>query len=112
MTMKHYGFVIGLKSEDLAEYKRVHAAVWPSVLEQIRRSNIRNYSIFLREPENLLFAHYEYHGTDHDADMKRMAEDPETQRWWDLCMPMQRPLDTIKEGEWWAPMDHVFYMES
>jgi len=49
------GLCIGLKAEAIAEYKRVHAAVWPDVLEVISRANIRNYSIFLREPENLLF---------------------------------------------------------
>ena len=34
--MKRYGSVIGLKPEAIAEYKRVHAAVWPKVLEQIK----------------------------------------------------------------------------
>ncbi len=109
--MKRYGAVIGLSGEAIAEYKRLHADVWPAVLEQIRASNIKNYTIFLREPENLLFAYYEYHGTDHAADMAKMAEDPNTQRWWDVCMPIQRPLDTRREGEWWAPMEDVFHTD-
>ena len=109
--MKRYGFLIGLKPERIAEYKRVHAAVWPEVLDQIRRCNIRNYSIFLREPENLLFGYYEYHGDDHAADMAAMAEDPKTQEWWDICMPMQAPLETREEGDWWAEMEPVFLME-
>ena len=90
--MKRYGRVIGLKPEVIAEYKRIHAAVWPSVLEQISRSNMRNYTIFLKEPENLLFAYFEYVGTDYEADMKKMAADAETQRWWELCIPCQLPL--------------------
>ena len=53
--MRRMGLCIGLKAEAIAEYKRVHAAVWPDVLEVISRANIRNYSIFLREPGNLLF---------------------------------------------------------
>lgn len=109
--MKRYGFVIGVDPDRIEEYKRVHAAVWPDVLNQIRRSNIRNYSIFLRQPENLLFGYYEYHGTDHAADMAAMAEDPKTREWWAVCSPMQAPLDTRAEGEWWAPMEHVFLME-
>ena len=79
------------------------------MLKQIANSNIRNYSIFLKEPENLLFAYWEYHGTDFAADMKRMAADAETQRWWEVCMPLQQPLDTRKDGEWWARMEPVFY---
>ena len=91
--MTRYGAVLGIRPEHIAEYKRVHAAVWPEVLKQIRLCQITNYTIFLREPENLLFSYYEYTGTDHDADMARMAADPKTQEWWALCGPMQRRLD-------------------
>ncbi len=109
--MKRYGAVIGLKPEAIAEYKRVHAAVWPDVLKQIKASRISNYSIFLREPENLLFAYYEYDGDDHDADMAAMAKDPITQKWWDVCMPMQAPLASKSETEWWASTEEVFHID-
>lgn len=109
--MRRYGAVIGIKPEAIAEYKRIHAAVWPDVLKQIKASNISNYSIFLKEPENLMFAYYEYHGTDHDADMAAMAADPRTQEWWAVCMPMQAPLGTRKQGEWWAGMEEVFHTD-
>lgn len=109
--MKRYGFVLGLKPEAIAEYKKLHADVWPEVLAQIRASNISNYSIFLREPENLLFAYYEYTGTDHAADMAKMAADPKTQEWWAICMPIQSPLDSRAEGEWWASTEEVFHVD-
>ena len=35
----------------------------------IENCNIRNCSIFLREPENLLFSSFEYHGSDFVKDM-------------------------------------------
>ena len=60
--MQRMGMVIGIKAEHIAEYKRLHAAVWPEVLAMISKCNIRNYTIFLREPENLLFGYWEYHG--------------------------------------------------
>ena len=47
--MKRYGSIIGLNPERIAEYKHLHAAVWPEVLATISSCNIRNYSIFLRE---------------------------------------------------------------
>lgn len=109
--MKRYGSILGLKGEAIAEYKRIHAAVWPDVLAQIARSNIRNYSIFLKEPENLLFAYFEYHGTDYAADMAAMAADKRTQEWWAVCMPMQSPLETREDGEWWAQMPEVFHVD-
>jgi L-rhamnose mutarotase len=103
------GMLIGLKPDRVAEYKKLHAAVWPEILDKISECSIRNYSIFLREPENLLFAYWEYEGTDFEADMQRMAADPNTRRWWDICMPCQEPLESRRDGEWWAMMDEVFH---
>ena len=109
--MRRMGQVIGIRPDRIAEYKRTHAAVWPDVLAMIAQCNIRNYSIFLREPENLLFATFEYHGTDFAADMEKMKQDEATQRWWAIHDPMQEPLPTRKEGEHWAPMEEVFHVD-
>ncbi len=107
--MKRYGSVIGLKVDKIEEYKRLHAEVWPAVLAKITECNIRNYTIFLREPENLLFSYFEYVGDDFAADMAAMAADPETQRWWDVCGPCQQPLKPRGEGEHWATLEEVFH---
>lgn len=109
--MQRMGMVIGLKPDKIAEYKRLHAETWPSVLQMIADCNIRNYTIFLREPENLLFAYWEYHGTDFAADAAKMAADPETQRWWTFTDPCQEPLASRGEGEFWAPMEEVFHTD-
>lgn len=109
--MQRMGMVIGLNADKVAEYRELHANVWPGVLKMITACNIRNYSIFLKEPENLLFGYWEYHGEDFEADAARMAADPETQLWWDVCMPCQAPLDTRKDGEWWAMMEDVFHLD-
>ncbi|GLS87114.1 hypothetical protein GCM10010873_20880 [Cypionkella aquatica] len=107
--MKRYAALIGLSEDGKADYRKLHAAVWPAVLAQISASNIRNYSIFLKEPENLLFSYFEYHGSDYAGDMAKMAADPTTQDWWALNMPLQRPLDTRSDGEWWADMTEIFH---
>lgn len=109
--MLRMGMVINLNADKVAEYKRLHADVWPRVLAMISACNIRNYSIYLKEPENMLFGYWEYHGVDFEADAEKMAADPETQRWWDVCMPCQQPLETRKEGEWWAMMEEVFHLD-
>lgn len=105
------GMVIGLNPEHKAEYTRLHADVWPAVLNRLRQSNITNYSIFLREPENLMFSYWEYTGNDLESDLAAIAADPVTQDWWKVCGPMQAPLDTRAEGEWWAAMDEVFHLD-
>ena len=66
--MQRMGMVIGIKPEKIEEYRKLHADAWPEILDRISRSSIRNYSIFLREPENLLFGYWEYHGEDFAAD--------------------------------------------
>jgi L-rhamnose mutarotase len=101
--------VLKVKPEKLEEYKRLHADVWPEVLDMIRECNIRNYSIFHRD--GYLFSYFEYVGEDFEADMEKMAADPKTQEWWDVCMPCQEPVETAEEGEWWAPMDEVFHCD-
>ncbi len=112
--MKRYGSLIGLRPEKIGEYKRLHAAVWPEILEKIRDCNIRNYSIFLRklpDGNNYLFSYFEYTGTDMGADSARMAADPKTQEWWALCKPFQEPLVDRADGEWWADMEEVFHAD-
>ncbi len=67
--MQRYGMVIGVKADQIEEYKRLHAAAWPDVLAMIRECHIRSYSIHVR----------------------KMVADETTQRWWDECMPCQEP---------------------
>lgn len=107
--MKRYGQIIGIKPEMLNEYKKLHKAVWPQVLKTITECNIRNYSIYYKN--DFLFAYFEYTGENFTEDMKKMATDPVTQKWWDLCMPCQKPVENIQNGEWWATMEEVFHLD-
>jgi L-rhamnose mutarotase len=107
--MRRMGSCNRLRPEKAAEYKALHAAAWSGVLATITASNIRNYSVFLREPENLLFAYFEYHGDDFAADARKIAADPVTQQWWALTDPCQEPFETRAEGDWWAGMEEIFY---
>lgn len=109
--MQRMAHVIGLQASVIPEYKRIHEAVWPEILEAIASSNIRNYTIFLKEPENLLFAYWEYHGSDYTADMAKIKKAPRMQEWWNITDPMQKPLETRKPDEWWAAMENVFHTD-
>ena len=50
-------------------------------------------------------------GSDFEADMKKMAADPTTQKWWKLTDPCQKPLPTRAEGEWWTNLEEVFHYD-
>jgi L-rhamnose mutarotase len=113
-TMTRYGMVVALKPDQVEEYVRLHKAVWPDVVKMIRECNIRNYSIYLRkllDGRHYLFSYFEYVGSDFQADMARMAADPVTQRWWEVCKPCHEPLPDREAGEWWASMEEVFHLE-
>ena len=107
--MRRIGQLIGIKPGRLGEYMRYHAGAWPEILAKITECNIRNYSIYHKD--NLLFAYFEYVGSDYDADMAKMAADPRTQDWWAIMKPMQDPLPTRAQGEWWADMKEVFHLD-
>ena len=105
------GIVIRLRPERAEEYLALHANVWPGVLDAMRRNGWRDFTIFLREPEMLMFGVYRFVGEDFEASARAIAADPETQRWWALCEPCQEPLDTRAPGEWWAQMRPIFHMD-
>jgi len=109
MSVKRIAQVIGIRPQDIEEYERIHADVWPSVLATIKKANIQNYSIF--RYEHLLFAYMEYTGTDYEADMKSIAADPETQRWWKITDPMQAQVPESKPGEWWHVIPKNFHVD-
>lgn len=109
---KRYHAVTGLRPEKAEYYFKIHAATWPGVLKMIEAANIRNFSIAVREIQGklYLFSYFEYVGDDFDADMKKVAEDPETQRWWKETDPCQLPLpDAAAKGMIWADAKEVFY---
>jgi len=112
--MKRYAWIIGVREDKIDEYKKLHAAVWPEILDMIRQCNISNYSIYLRalpDDKSYLFSYLEYTGEDFDADMAIMAADPTTQKWWEVCKPCQKPLPDRGEGQWWADMEEVFHCD-
>ncbi len=112
--VRRYGWITGLKPEKVAYYQQLHANPWPGVLRQIAASNIRNYSIYLREIDGrfFLFSYFEYIGDDFDADMARMEADPETQRWWRETGPCQiPPSDAARDGKIWADLEEVFHVD-
>lgn len=105
---KRVGSLIKVRPEFEERYIILHKHTFPGVLESIKRCNIRNYSIFLLD--GILFSNYEYVGNNFDADMKAIGDET-TKEWWKLTDPMQEPLPTRKEGEWWAEMELLINTE-
>lgn len=67
------------------------------------------------EETMIMFHHFEYVGTDFEADMKMLDNDPTIKFWWTHCEPCQEPFQWTgpppsqggtggEGGAWWAPM--------
>ncbi len=109
--MQRMGMVIGVRPEKVAEYKALHAAPWPEMDAALRAAHIRNYSIYLREPENLLFGYWEYTGTDFPADMARLGALLITRQWLALTDACQCPLASATPDKGWSFLPEVYHLD-
>jgi L-rhamnose mutarotase len=111
-TPKRFGMVTGIKPDKIEYYKKLHANAWPAVLKKIKECNIQNYSIYIQKMEGkyFLFSYFEYVGADFDGDMKKMAADSNTQKWWKETDPTQIPLpEAASKKQTWTNMEEVFH---
>ena len=108
-AVRRFGQLINVRSESIDQYERLHAHPWPGVLDQIRRSNIRNYTIFREGTQ--LFAYFEYVGDDFSADM---ACDGRRSRDAALVGPDRRDAGATSRPRarpWWKTIDEVFHAD-
>jgi len=133
---RRFGAAIRLKREKYRRYRELHDNIWPAVLERMYQSNIRNFVIYYHEQTSTMFQSFEWigHWTTttakgrpfflspqeerqlFDRDMKAIADDPITRKWWKECEPCQEPFqhDVCHpppseggSGDWWSPMECV-----
>ncbi|KAB5559836.1 hypothetical protein GE09DRAFT_70297 [Coniochaeta sp. 2T2.1] len=114
---RRYAQIVKLKPEHVDEYKKVHAAVWPEVLKQIKHCRIEDYSIYLDDNTHILFAYFKYVGYDFEGDMERMRENPRVREWWKMTDGWQESMvPGAKSSEagspaWWKPVEEVFHVD-
>ena len=112
--VRRYAWVTGLKPQKADYYRKLHAEPWPAVNAKLKECNIRNYSIYEREIDGriYLFSYLEYTGDNFEADMEKMAADPETRRWWKETDPCQAPLpDALKAGKIWSDTREIYHLD-
>jgi L-rhamnose mutarotase len=83
--MKRVGFLLKVKEDMLEEYKKRHEAVWPEMLDALRRTGWHNYSLFVRE-DGLLFGYFEA-AEGFQASLDGMAKEEINARWQDSMAP-------------------------
>jgi L-rhamnose mutarotase len=77
--MKKVAFKMKLKPGFAIEYKQRHNEIWPELKNLLKESGICDYSIFLDEETNMLFA-VQY--VNADSNSQDLGENPIVKKWW------------------------------
>jgi L-rhamnose mutarotase len=87
------------------EYKRRHDAIWPELTALLKTAGIEDYSIFLDESSNILFA---YLGITDEQALDTLPHNEIMQRWWDYMKDiMETNADNSPVS---IPLKEVFYL--
>lgn len=106
--MARVGFCFKVKQEHLSEYKERHRAVWPAMLQALRETGWRNYSLFARD-DGLIFGYLE---TDDFAKaLNDMAERDVNLRWQREMAPFFEGLAGRRPDEGMLVLEEVFHLD-
>lgn len=107
--MKRVGFLLKVKQDRLAEYRKHHETVWPEMLEALRKHGWHNYSLFLRE-DGLLFGYFETPDS-FEAAIKGMSTEEINTRWQDLMAPYFEAPELTRADEMLVELEEVFHLD-
>ena len=104
--MKRFGFKMKMKPGCREEYIRRHNEIWPELAAYIKAGGVSDYSIFLDEETNILFAVQKVSGEQSSQDM---GVNPVVAKWWDY---MKDIMETNPDNSpVTIPLEEVFYLE-
>jgi len=106
--MQRVCFLLKVRPDRLAEYKKRHKAVWPEMLAALRETGWRNYSLFLRD-DGLLVGYLET--SDFTEALRGMAGREINARWQREMAPFFEALDGRRPDEDMLALEEVFHLE-
>ena len=104
--MKRMAFKMYLNEGQKEVYKKRHGEIWPELKALLKESGVSEYSIFLDEETNILFAFQKVSGEEGSQDLGKTAV---VQKWWAYMADIMKtnPDNSPVSVE----LDEVFYME-
>jgi L-rhamnose mutarotase len=104
--MKRFGFKMKLNPGLKEEYRKRHSEIWPELVKLLKDAGVGNYSIFLDEETNTLFAYQEQAGDNSSQDLGTTEV---VKRWWKYMADI---METNPDNSpVTVPLEQVFYME-
>lgn len=104
--MPRIAFKMHLFPGKAEEYRRRHDEIWPELVVLLKNSGISDYSIFLDENTNELFA--VLHATD-PAALDQLPRDPVMQHWWTFMKDIMATRED--DSPVTVPLREVFYLK-
>ena len=107
--MKRVAFLLKVREDKLEEYKEHHKAVWPEMLDALRRTGWHNYSLFMRE-DGLLFGCFETPES-FQAALAGMAKEEINAKWQEFMAPYFEALGGARPDEMMVELEEVFHLD-
>jgi L-rhamnose mutarotase len=104
--IKRFGFKMKLRPGFKEEYRKRHSEIWPELVALLKGEGIRNYSIFLDEETNTLFAYQEQSG---DSSSQDLGSVEIIQKWWKYMADIMETNTDFSPVS--IPLDQLFYLE-
>ena len=104
--MQRLAFKMYLNEGQKEEYKKRHDEIWPELKQLLKESGVSEYSIFLDEETNILFAFQKVSGVGGSQDLGQIEI---VKKWWAFMADIMEtnPDNSPVISE----LEEVFYME-
>lgn len=103
---KRLAFKMKLNENQKEVYKKRHDEIWPELKVLLKEAGVSEYSIFLDEETNTLFAFQKVSGESGSQDL---SSNPIVQKWWKFM------ADIMETNADFSPvstqLEEVFYMD-
>ncbi|KAA8486678.1 L-rhamnose mutarotase [Arcticibacter tournemirensis] len=104
--MSKIAFKMKLNAGFKEEYKQRHSEIWPELRDLLKRKGISDYTIFLDEETNILFAVQKQEGATSSQDL---SDDTVVKKWWAYMADiMETNPDNSPVS---IPLTEVFHMD-
>lgn len=106
--MKRVGFLLKVRPDKIEEYRKHHEAVWPEMLDALRRTGWHNYSLFMRD-DGLLFGYFEAEES-FEASLAGMDKEEINTRWQKFMEPYFESMSG-RADENMLELEEVFHLD-
>ncbi|MBN2596801.1 L-rhamnose mutarotase [Labilibaculum sp.] len=104
--MKRLAFKMHLNEGQKEEYKKRHSELWPELKQLLKEAGINEYSIFIDEETNTLFAFQKLNSNGGSQDL---GQTEVVKKWWKFMADIMKTNTDNSPVS--IPLEEVFYLE-